>query len=228
MTALRGMPRWLVGAVAVLLLLVVLLAAQGGADALAPTGGGGPGRSLGRTGDAYLSGLRVFAAYTIWNRIEPQFHGYYGKLPLKDQKFLMPNLRLVVLLDPQFVQAYYIVPFVLADGGRVNDALDVAREGVANNPRSGLLRMSYAQMLFIFKKDYAAAATQADLALGTGIEWRDPLQLWENLDVARDIYKRAGMTAKSESVVRAIAALEARYGGADKIPGDRDTDAPQH
>jgi tetratricopeptide (TPR) repeat protein len=219
-------------AVAVLLASVllagVLLAGQAGADAAAPVGRSGTGRTLGRTGDAYLSGLRIFAALVIWNKLEPQFHGFYSDLALKDQAFLMPNLRLVLLLDPQFVQAYYDVPWVLADNGKVDEALSVSREAIANNPRSGLLRMSYAQIIFLFRKDYAAAAAQADLALGASMQWKDELEYWENVSIARDVYARAGLKDKSDRMVAILTALEAKYGGASRIPGDRDTDAPSH
>jgi tetratricopeptide (TPR) repeat protein len=220
-------------AVAVLLasalLAGVLLAGQAGADASAPAGRtADTGRTLGRTGDAYLSGLRVFAALVIWNKLEPQFHGYYSNLALKDQKFLMPNLRLVLLLDPQFVQAYYDVPWVLAGNGRVDEALSIAREGIANNPRSGLLRMAYGQLIFLLKKDYAAAAAQAGLALGANMQWKDEVELWENLSIARDVYAKAGMKDKAAQVIATISAMEARHGGADRIPGQRDVDGPSH
>lgn len=221
--------RTIAALLASVLLASVLLAGQAGADALAPDGrASDTGRTLGRTGDAYLSGLRVFAAFVIWNKLDPQFHGYYSNLPLKDQKFLMPNLRLVLLLDPQFVQAYYDVPWVLADNGQVDEALSIAREAVASNPRSGLLRMAYSQLIFLFKKDYAAAAAQADLALGANMQWKDEVELWENLAIARDVYAKAGMKDKADRMAAALAALEAKYGGADKVPGDRDVDAPRH
>lgn len=211
------------------LALALALGGQAGTDAFAPGGRvADTGRMIGRTGDAYLSGLRVFAAQVLWNRLEPQFHGYYSQLPLRQQKFLMPNLRLVVLLDPQFVQAYYDIPWILFDNGMKAEALDVAREGIANNPQSGLLRVSYAQYLFLFVKDNAAAAKQADITLTPQIVWKDEVEYWEGLRVIEDIYRHAGETAKADRVAEEMKALEAKYGGSANIPGDRDTDSVKH
>jgi hypothetical protein len=211
------------------LLAAALLAGQAGTDAFAPAGrASDTGRTLGRTGDAYLSGLRIFAALVLWNRLDAQYDAYYGNIALKDQKFLMPNFRLVLLLDPQFVQAYYDVPWILADNGRIGDALVVAREGIANNPRSGLLRIAYAQYLYLFRKDPVTAAGQVDRALAPDIQWRNDGELWEGLRVAQDIYRGAGEQEKYAKAAAAQAALAAKYGGADKIPGDRGINAPRH
>jgi hypothetical protein len=212
-------------AVALLTALAVALVGQAGADRAAPRGvTTDTGQTLGRAGDAYLSGLRVFAAALLWNRLEPQFHGYYSGVALKDQRFLMPNLRLVLLLDPHFVQAYYDVPWILADNKRVADALSIAREGVANNPRSGLLRMAYAQILFLKTKDIGDAVLQADIALKSDMQWRDPLEYWENVTIAEDIYRHAGLTAKADALLAILRGLEQKYGGAAAIPGQREKD----
>lgn len=220
--------RALVALVAVACVAVLLLG-QAAADSTAPAGGAADtGQMLGRTGDAYLSGLRIFAAQVLWNRLEPQFHGYYSRLHLRDDTFLAPNLRLVLMLDPQFVQAYYDVPWMLADNGRVDEALAVAREGIANNPHSGLLRVAYAQYLFLFKHDAPAAARQGDLAFAPGIQWKDEVELWESLRVMEDIYRKAGEPDRAAKALAVMSALEAKYGGSDKIPGDRDTDALAH
>jgi hypothetical protein len=104
--------------------------------------------TVGRAGFAYLTGLRRFAALLLWNRIEPQFHAYYADRPIKEQTFVLPNLRVIVALDPQFIQAYYVAPWVVQANDKVADALAIAREGVANNPRSGLLHSALAQILY--------------------------------------------------------------------------------
>jgi tetratricopeptide (TPR) repeat protein len=216
-------------AAACVALAAALVAGQMGTDAFAPAGQArDTGRTLGRTGDAYLSGLRIFAALVIWNKLEPQFDGYYGSLALSGQRFLLPNLRLVLFLDPQFVQAYYDVPWILADNGRVDEALDVARQGIADNPKSGLLRMAYAQYLFVFKKDVRSAAVQADRALAPGMQWRDELEFWENARIAEDIYNAAGQTGKADRMRAVLDQLAAKYGGAKQIPGERSTGNHDH
>ncbi|PKQ29104.1 MAG: hypothetical protein CVT60_07060, partial [Actinobacteria bacterium HGW-Actinobacteria-10] len=104
-----------------LLLLALLFAGQFGADRMAV--GTSPvetGLAVGRATFAYLSGLRIFAAQVLWNRIEPLFHEYYEAVPLREQLYMLPTLNAVNMLDPQFQQPYYIAPWILARQGEVS------------------------------------------------------------------------------------------------------------
>jgi hypothetical protein len=177
--------------------------------------------ATGRAGFAYLTGLRRFAAILLWNRIEPQLHGYYERLPIKDQTFVLPNLRVIVLLDPQFIQAYYIAPWIVQANARVADALSIAREGVANNPRSGLLHSALAQLLYLKTDDLDGAVEQADLAMRSDQVWADATQQWQGIRILRDIYVKAGLLEKAAQTDRVTALLESDLGGA---PGFRDPD----
>jgi tetratricopeptide (TPR) repeat protein len=165
------------------------------------------GSAAGRAGFAYLTGLRRFTALLLWNRIEPQFHEYY--------------LRLVVALDPQFIQAYYVAPWVVRANGRAADAIAIAREGVENNPRSGLLHSALAQILFLRAGELDAAVAQADLAMRPDQVWADATEQWQGIRMLRDIYAKAGLPAKVAETDRVTALLESDLGGA---PGFRDPD----
>ena len=103
---------------------------------------------LGQTGFAYLGGLRTFAAAVLWNRIEPVFHTYYGGVPLDEQTYMIPTLRLVVALNPQFTQAYYISSYMVYKHSPA-EGIALAEEGLARNPDSGILHANLAQLLFI-------------------------------------------------------------------------------
>jgi tetratricopeptide (TPR) repeat protein len=215
---------WLAGVA----LLAALLAGQAVADANTPVGyAPDSGRTIGRAGFSYLTGLRTFAAYSIWNRLDPQFHEYYRGNTLGEQKFLLPNMQLVLMLDPQFIQGYYDAPWILADMGRVDESLAVAKQGADNNPRSGLLRIAYAQIIAIKRGDWSAAAVEADKARLPSILWDDDNQKWENYRVMEDIYTRSGQTDKASEVAAVLDELARKYGSADKI-GGRSTESHDH
>lgn len=194
--------------IAALALVGVLLAGQAATDALVPAGRSSTGRSLGRTSMAFLSGLRTFGAELLWNRLDPQFHEYYSGKPLAMQTFIMPTIWMVVTLDPQFIQAYYLAPYVLMKSGHVDEGWSLAREGVRNNPTSGVLLGSYAELLLVVKKDPRAAAKESDLMLAKGVYWSSPLEEWQALTTARDAYKDVGRKADSLKVVERMQALD--------------------
>lgn len=227
MTGTRLNPRVGVGLALVACLVAVLLG-QAGTDRLAPSGRSeSTGRTVGRAAFAYVSGLRVFAAQVLWNRLDPQHHEYYAGLTIGKELFLLPNLRLIMLLDPQFVAAYYEVPWILADNDRIADALAVAREGVTNNPKSGLLHASYAQILYLKTRDIAGAVEQADLALQPDTFWTDETEQWESLRIVEDVYIKAGEKDKAARVTAILDALSAKWGPTGTPPnsaasGDHD------
>jgi hypothetical protein len=203
---------------------MALVACLLGGQALVDGGAGAVARvdaTVGRAGFAYLTGLRRFAALLLWNRIEPQFHAYYADRPIKEQTFVLPNLRVIVALDPQFIQAYYVAPWVVQANDKVADALAIAREGVANNPRSGLLHSALAQILYLRTDDIDAAVVQADLAMRSDQVWADATQQWQGIRILRDIYAKAGLPDRVAETDRVTAMLETDLGGA---PGFRDPD----
>ena len=217
---------WVLAVVA--LMLVVVLIGQSMTDAWAPTETD-TGRSIGRAGFAYLTGVRTFIAAVLWNRLDPQYHEYYGDRGLADQTQMMPTIRMVTLLDPQFFDAYYVAAWILVQRGELENGLALAKLGVANNPRSGLLRTSYAQILRFHGEDLPAAVEQADIAL-TDADWQDLFEKHDSYAVLKEIYNAAGQTAKAQYVDAEIARIDEQLGDA-LPPGAHDHDGdgkPDH
>lgn len=134
-------------------LVALLLASQALASTNGPVASGRQtGSSIGRAGFAYLGGLRTFAAAVLWNRIEPIFHGYYSGVSLTKQKYMIPSLYMVILLDPQFTQAYYMASFMVGRMVTADEGIALARQGVRNNPESGLMHANLAQLLYMQDK----------------------------------------------------------------------------
>jgi tetratricopeptide (TPR) repeat protein len=194
----------------VVMALVAVLGGQALADRAAPEAPNGAltGQALGRTGFAYLTGLRQFAAAFLWNRLEPQMHEYYGGVGLGRMTFMLPNVKAIVTLDPQFVEAYYVAPEILIESGNLQGGLDLAKEGVDNNPKSGLLLASYAQLIWTRGNDLQAALPYADRALADDVVWRWDDEKWEGMAVVRTIFEKAGQPDKAAAAKAIQTAIE--------------------
>lgn len=192
------------------LLVAVLLGGQALAGATAPPGGtASTGRLLGKASGAYLGGLRTFTAAVLWNRLEPLYHGYYGGRTVDKLVEFLPTMRLVQLLDPQFEQSYYNSTYILSRLGKMDDALSFAREGIRNNPQSGLLLANYAQLLMIKDKkgNLPEMVALADRGIKPGINWASIDDEFEGYGIFRTVYKLAGDQKTSDAVDRAQKAL---------------------
>lgn len=214
-----------------LLLLALLVTAQFATDRMAVGAGSvETGQAMGRATFAYLSGLRIFAAQVLWNRIEPLFHEYYEEVPLREQLYMLPTLNAVNLLDPQFTQPYYIAPWILARQGEMSSALEVAERGVTNNPDSGLLRASYAQVIAIYGEDIDLALEQAKIAASDRMIWLDDIEKHDSYQILRSIHKQAGDAEGAAAILVEIERLDAAIG--DQLPAgghDHDGDGqPDH
>ncbi len=167
------------------------------------------GRLLGRTGFAYLTGLRTFAAAALWNRIDPQFHEYYGS-SLEGSAFMLPTLRIVTWLDPQFIQAYWVGPWIVGTHlGMEEEAMAFALEGVANNPHSGLLLTQLAQF-HLLSDDMDAALEWADRAVRPAVDWLDLLERHDSYAILRGVYRVAGDTEMAERLASELETLDAQ------------------
>jgi tetratricopeptide (TPR) repeat protein len=199
-------------AIAVVLIVAVLLGGQALATATAPPGGtSSTGRILGSTSYAYLGGLRTFAAAVLWNRLEPLFHGYYGGRTVEKLVEFLPTMRLVQFLDPQFVQSYYNSSYILSRRGRMEDALSVARDGIKNNPNSGLLIANNAQLLLIEDKkaNLPEALVLAKRGLQPDVAWATLDDQFEGYGIFRTVYSLAG----DKEMVRVITAKQGALSG---------------
>lgn len=202
---------------ALLLLMGLLLSAQAMGAATAPPGGvASTGRVIGQTGFAYLGGLRTFGAAVLWNRLEPIFDGYYHSF---DEKFavFLPTMRLVLMLDPQFQQAYYVTSYWLLRNGRVPDAIQVAEDGLKNNPTSGLMRANLAEMLFIAGQGQVTPRLLKIAAegIGPGVQWANSDDQFEGYGIFRAVFNKAG----DKRIVEAIKQAQERLQSAGAAPG---------
>jgi len=208
-------------AVVAVLLAAALLGGQAVVDAHARTTASRVGATVGRAGFAYLTGLRRFAAIILWNRVDPQYHGYYEGQPVKDLHFMLPSMYVITALDPQFIQPFYVTPWILVENGRLAEGIALAKRGADDNPRSGLLHSSLAQIYYVKTKDLRAAVAQADRAMAADQVWADATEQWQGIRVLRDIYVSAGLPEKAAETDRITKIIETDLGAA---PGFRDPD----
>jgi hypothetical protein len=191
--------------------LMVLIAGQALATSAAPTGGRSEtGRVLSRTGFAFLGGMRTFAAAVLWNRLDPLLHGYYDGTTLAEQRWALPTYQLVTTLDPQFVQAYYEASYNVIAMGDFKEGLRIAREGINNNPQSGLMRANLAQLLIIQdkKRNLPEALELTEQGLDERMYWNSADDLFDGLVIFRTVYSVAGDKAAAEELNRRIVELE--------------------
>lgn len=189
---------------ALVLVLVVVLFAGSALAALSapPQGRTDTGRVLGKSGFAFLGGLRTFAAAVIWNRIDPIFHSYYTGIPLEKQRYMLPHIRLVTMLDPQFIQGYYIASYMVAKGGDMKQGLSIAEDGLRNNPSSGLLHANLAQLLMMQdpKANLPKMLQLADEGTRADIVWATPDDRYDGLVMFKGVYTLHGDTAKVKAI----------------------------
>lgn len=209
---------------ALIAVLIVLLAGSLWTASLASPQASGRrgGKALTRAGFAYLSGLRTFAAAVLWNRIEPVFHEYYGGVPLPEQRYMVPTLYLVTVLDPQFTQAYYVSSYIVARAAGYDEGIRLAREGVKNNPDSGILRANLAQLLFVADKDAHRAEILRHIARGLDerATWLDDEERYEGYAMMEQMLRSLGYRKEAD----AVRAVLARMRGAGIGLGDHDHD----
>lgn len=196
-------------AAVVVLAMLAVLAGQSATDRLTPSASGAlTGRAMGRAGFAYLTGLRRFGAAVLWNRLQPQMHEFYGETGLGKMTFMLPNIKMITMLDPEFVEGYYVAPEILIQNDRLETGLDLAREGVQKNPRSGILMASYAEFLLTRANRPTEALVWAKKGIADGLIWRSNQEQWESLQVFKAVFKLNGETDLVDLMKRRTAALD--------------------
>lgn len=179
-------------------LVTVLLVSQLLAVATAPPSGiSSTGRTIGRASFAYLGGLRTYAAAVLWTRLDAQYDDYIeGQgVGFKDLIYLLPTIYFVTRLDPQLVQAYYVGAYLLSDRHKWGQAIALARQGIANNPRSGLARANLVQLLIKQdkKKNLKEALAQTLVGIGPNMYYANPDDEFESLGIFRTALHLAGL-----------------------------------
>lgn len=196
-----------------LVLVLALFGGQSLAAASAPPGGvSSTGRAMGQAGFAYLSGLRTYAAAVLWSRLDPIYDTYYTSRGTGQLKEFLPSMRLVQTLDPQFEQVYYNAAWMLYRRGQKAEALSIARDGVANNPRSGLLLANYVQILLVEDKvgNYQEAFKYSVIGLGPTATWANNDDKFEGYGIFRTVYQLNGNKAMVDKINREQAALRGK------------------
>lgn len=165
------------------------------------------GQVIGQTTFAYLGGLRRFAAAVLWNRIDPQYDTYYANKSLADMTFMLPTIRMVQSLDPQFEQTYYVAAWIIARRGDRQGGIDIARDGVAANPRAGLMYANLIQLLTydaVARHDttlhVADEVKLAQRALALNVVWASDSDRFEGYAVFREAFSKAGMKAQAAAM----------------------------
>lgn len=180
---------------AVALCLCVIIGAQALAAASAPTALQlSQSRVIGQAGFAYLGGLRMMAAGMLYQRLDPQYHQYLADKRIQDRVDLLPTIRIIQALNPQLEQPYYYVSFILVLRGKTADALALAKQGVENNPTSGLLRASYVQLLMMQDKkgNLPEMLRQTRIGLGSTATYNSLDDQFEAYGIFRSVYELAG------------------------------------
>ncbi|NTW29074.1 MAG: hypothetical protein HGA39_06905 [Coriobacteriia bacterium] len=199
----------LAGVVAAVVLAATLVGSQALAGAHAPAGGvASTGKLVGQTSSAYLGGLRTFAAAVLWNRIDPQFHQYYGASFDESFGTFTPTVRMVQALDPQFIQAYYVAAYWIARHKSVPEGLQIAEEGIDNNPQSGLMRANYVQIALLAETpDMTEIMKQATIGIGADMQWASHADEFEGLGIFSAAFNISGDTATVAKLKARQAAL---------------------
>jgi hypothetical protein len=195
-------------ALAAVLAVAVIIGAQTLADASAPPNSqASQSRVIGQAGFAYLGGLRVLMAGLIYQRLDPQFH-QYGSSNIENRLDLIDSFRLIQALNPQLEQPYYYVAYMLMRRGDTTGALNLAREGIANNPTSGLLRANYVQLLMVQDKkgNLPEMLRQTKLALAPNITYSSADDEFESYGIFRTVFLLAG----DQNTAKALQAAQAK------------------
>jgi hypothetical protein len=207
-------------AIGLCLAVVLIVGAQALAQASAPPAQQmSQTKLIGQTGFAYLGGLRMMAAGLLWGSLDSQFHQYRTASKFTDRLDLLPAIRIVQLLNPQLEQPYYFTSYVLAERGRMGDALDLARDGIRNSPRSGLLRANYIQLLAMQdrKRNLPTMLEQAKIGLGPDMQYVSVDDKFESYGIFRIPFEIIG----DQATIKAIDAEQSRMQQPDAAPADQ-------
>ena len=110
----------------------------------------------------FLGGVRQYLAYTLFIKNDKLHHTYYGNLAQEQE--LIPYFILITMLDPYYVDAYYIGTDLMDLSGKKDEAIKFNLQGIEANPDSADLFASLAD-LYLEEKDYEKAAAAFGEAL---------------------------------------------------------------
>lgn len=217
----------------VVLCLVFALGGQALADSLVPEASGqDTNAAVGRAASSYLTGVKRYAAAALWNRIDPLMHGYYGGVPLAEQRYMLSTIAMVEALDPGFTQSYYVGAWILVESDRLDEGLAMAERGVRAVPTSGLLRANLAQLRYLHARDLDGALEAAVAGLEPDVVWGSASEQYNGYIIFRDIFRATGnddlAATMQEELARLDAEIEANPDEADHDHDHNDDGVPDH
>jgi tetratricopeptide (TPR) repeat protein len=152
---------------ALLLSLIILLLAaallQWGVDST-PAGTSGDERVFPATSSLLdlLGGARQYLAFTFFIKTDKLHHTYYGSADQEAE--LVPYFKLVALMDPNYVSAYYVGVDIMGALGKREEAIDFTLQGLEANPESADLYYSLGD-LYLQEKRFEDAKAAFEEAL---------------------------------------------------------------
>jgi len=217
-----------VGALA--LCLALSLGGQALADSLVNANGGETAAAMGRAASSYLTGIKVFVASALWNRIDPIFHDYYGEVALEDQRYMLSTIAAVQALDPTLTDSYYVGSWILIGNDRLAQGMAMAARGVEINPKAGIVLVNYAQLLSLYGEDPGLAVEIAERALAADVLWKDRTEQANAYAALGGVFRAAGRDDLDAFVQAEIAYLQSVPDDAAGSPAhDHDNDGvPDH
>lgn len=224
MSALKNNERVVAAVLAVCFVALVVLGQVAGEAVLPSAERTTTTRVMARAGWSYLGGLRTFAAAVMWNRIDPIYHSYYRRVPLDEQRFMLPWVAMVTALDPTLLDPWYVGSWIVARNGKVDEGIALARTGMEENPQSGLLAASYAQMLYLFRHDPKGALPYARAALRPDMSWRSLEEQFEGYAFVRDVLRANGLEQEAHAVEREMQQIGARIDAGEDAANEHDHD----
>lgn len=111
----------------------------------------------------FLGGARQYLAFTFYIKTDKLHHAYYGSFT--EEAELVPYFKLVTILNPEYVSAYYVGAGIMSTLGRHGEAIDFTLRGIEANPESADLYFSLGD-LFLEEKRYEEARQAFETALG--------------------------------------------------------------
>ncbi len=118
----------------------------------------------------FLGGVRDFITYSMWVRGDRIHHGYYGSITREAE--LIPYYHVITLMDPHNIDAYYVAAETIYASGQPEEAVLFTKRGIEDNPSSGDLRGSLAD-LYIREGRYEEAREEYRAALGLDLRLVD-------------------------------------------------------
>jgi tetratricopeptide (TPR) repeat protein len=217
--------------VALVIALVVALGGQALADAVVPEADASvTNRAVGRATLSYVTGLRTFAAAVLWVRMDPILHNYYDDVDLANQRYMLSTIAVVQVLDPHLSQPYYVGSWILVRNDRVDDAIEMAERGVAENPKAGILWVNLGQLRQFYRNDLPGAVEAAQQALADDMQWTDDVERHNAFPIMGAIFRKAGREDLDALVQAELDRIDAELGDT-LAPEDHDHDGdgvPDH